>query len=343
MNDDPPPHSPLPSSLLSVAVPLLDHMISTSVTLPLEMLEAAATYSQLKGHHTHHITVRFYSYALEPVQATGGLILSPDTLYSEAIPVDLILIPALWRNPLTQIRKNQPLIQWLSQQHQESALISVGGTGVVFPAEAGLLDKQPAATHWFYLEKLQRRYPAIDFKPHHLITRSGRIYCAGSVNSVADLMVHLIKMIMGASIALNVEQQFSHEIRKPYEETCFTSDYTSIHHDEAIILLQEWLKSHYSQDITLADMSNIAGLQGRTLSRRFKQATNLSPAAYLKRIRLQHSRELLKNSNLSIAEIAVSIGFNDPDYFSRTFARHYQLTPSDFRKSVREKLFQLDS
>ncbi|MDD7804675.1 MAG: helix-turn-helix domain-containing protein [Endozoicomonas sp. (ex Botrylloides leachii)] len=325
----------------TIAVPLVEHMIATSISLPLEMLEAAVTYSQLKGSHRYSTKVHFYSSSLTTVSATGGLTLSPDTLYSAVAPVDLILVPALWRNPLSQLKKNQPLVQWIKQKYQENALISVGGTGVVFPAEAGLLNDQPAATHWFYLEKLQRYYPAVNFKPHHLITQSNRIYCAGSVNSIADLMVHLIKMMMGVSIALKVEQQFSHEIRKPYEETCFSSGQLSHHQDEAIVLLQEWLTNNYSKHITLADMSALSGLQRRTLSRRFKNATSLSPLTYLKQIRLRQSRDLLKNSNLSIAEIALSTGFNDPDYFSRVFFQHYQSTPSNFRKSVREKLFQL--
>ncbi len=240
------------------------------------------------------------------------------------------------------VRKNRILLQWIKEQHQGSATFSVGGTGVVFLAEAGLLNGQPAATHWYYLERLQHHYPAVEFKPHHLVTRSGRIYCAGSVNSVADLTVHLIKMMMGKSIALRVEQQFSHEIRKSFEETCFTEDHVTTHQDEVIVMLQEWLQTHYQDELSLADMSNISGLHVRTLNRRFKQATNLSPMGYLKELRLRQARELLKSTNLGIAEIALQVGYNDPDYFSRCFHKHYQIKPTDFRRSVREKLFQLN-
>ena len=326
---------------LAIAAPLIDHMISTSVTLPLEMLEAAATYSRLNSRSYFDIHINFFASTLEPVRATGGLTLFPDTVFSANDAPQLILIPALWRNPLIHARKNPTLIQWLKKQHQQNALIAVGGTGVVFPAEAGLLDHQPAATHWFYLKTLQQHYPSIHFKPHHLITRSGNIYCAGSVNSVADLMVHLIKIIMGPTVAMQVERQFSHEIRKSYEQTCFTSSSVSSHHDEAIVLLQAWLQTHYAHPISLADMSKKSGLQQRTLSRRFKYATNLSPLAYLKQLRLQQAKELLNNSNLSIGEIALSVGYQDADYFTRVFTQHYQLTPSAYRKSVREKLFQL--
>ncbi|MDP0562032.1 MAG: helix-turn-helix domain-containing protein [Candidatus Endonucleobacter sp. (ex Gigantidas childressi)] len=331
----------LDSAPIKIAVPLLQHMIATSITLPLEMLEAASTYSHLEGNYCP-VEVIFCSATHDKVRATGGILLSSDTLYPNTGNADLVLLPALWRNPLTEITKNNELVSWLIKQHSNGALILVAGTGVVFLAEAGLLHKQPAATHWFYLEKLQRRYLDVNFKPHHLITRSGRIYCAGSVNSVADLAVHVIKTVMGSSVALRVEQQFSHEIRKSFEETCFPQDDNSNHHDEAIVLLQEWLNKHYQDNVSLSDMSRVSGLHIRSLSRRFKQATSLSPAYYLKNIRLRKSRELLKSSNLCVAEIAISIGYDDPNYFSRSFYKQYQLTPSNFRKSVREKLFSLN-
>ena len=329
-----------PSTQLNIAVPLVNNMISTSITLPLEMMEAASTYSQMEGNKKL-LNVNFYAETRTAIKAAGGLLLHPDTSYDETSNADLVLVPALWRNPITQIRKNINLISWLRKQHENNALISVGGTGVVFLAEAGLLNNQPAATHWFYLQKLQQHYPNIDFKPHHLITHSGRIYCAGSVNSVADIMVHIIKIVMGASVAIRVEQQFSHEIRKSFEETSFTMIGTTPHKDEAIVLLQEWLNNNYQQDISISDMSRISSLHYRTLGRRFRKATNYSPMTYLKRLRLRQSIDLLKNSNLSIHEIANSVGYNHPEYFSRSFYKQYKLTPTDYRKSVREKLFRL--
>ena len=63
---------------------------------------------------------------------------------------------------------------------------------------------------------------------------------------------------------------------------------------------------------------------------------------YVRKIRLDQGRDLLKNTNLSIVEIAQQVGYTDADYFSRLFKRYYQLTPSEFRRSVRGKLFYLN-
>ena len=328
-------------TLNRVLIPMVEHMIATSVSLPLEMLEAGLTYKRLHNGN-HDLETRFCANSLDPLQATGWLKLIPDCLLDESGQGDLILVPALWRNPVPVVRKHPELIQWLNRQYDNGATFAVAGTGVAFMAEAGLLDHQPAATHWFYLEKLQRCYPLIDFKPNHLITRSDRIYCAGSVNSVADLMVHLLGMALGETVAHKVEQQFSHEIRRSFKDTYFSDDHATVHQDEVIVELQGWILENYASDIDIDHLCEQSGLNRRTLSRRFKQATGSSPLLYLKKHRLDQARDLLKSTDLSIAEISLQVGYCDPDYFRRLFKQHYQLSPSDFKRSVRGKLFYLD-
>ncbi len=324
-----------------VLVPMVEHMITTSITLPVEMLEAGLTYSRMEGL-TDSFDIRFISETPKPVTATGGLKIIPDLTLADAGKGDLILVPALWRNPIPVVRKHPALVQWLQGQHKNGAVISVAGTGVAFMAEAGLLDHQPAATHWFYLERLQQYYSAVDFKPHHLITRAGNIYCAGSVNSVADLMVHLIGIVLGESVAHKVEQQFSHEIRKPFRDTHYADDHTTSHQDESIVSVQAWLLKNFDNEIGLDLLCTISGLNARTLNRRFHQATGDSPMNYLKKLRLDQARDLLKNTDLGVTEIALQVGYSDPDYFSRLFKRQYHLSPTSFRRSVRGKLFYLN-
>ncbi len=337
--DDPP--FGLPHGLRRVMVPLVEHMITTSVTLPLEMLEAATTYAgALAGKK--NLDVRFCARTLAPTVTTGGLSLTPDCTFSQSGAGNLILVPALWRNPLPVVRKNPDLVAWLRQQYGDGALFVAAGTGVAFMAAAGLLDQQPATTHWFYMEKLQRFFPTVSFKPNHLITRAGRIYCAGSVNSVADLMVYLIGVALNDAIAQKVEQQFSHEIRKPFRDTHFADDHTTTHKDEVIVALQDFIRHRFSDDLSIEQLCQLSGLNYRTLNRRFQQATRTAPMEYVRNIRLDQARDLLKGTNLGIAEIAEQVGYSDGDYFSRLFKRRFQLPPSAFRKSVRGKLFHLN-
>ncbi|PJE80483.1 HTH-type transcriptional regulator CdhR [invertebrate metagenome] len=333
-------NTPFPLTLHTVIIPIVERMIITSVTLPLEMLQAANTYTQLQGR-TSLIRTHFCRHTNQPEKTTSGIVLNPDSLLSQTEKADLVLLPALWRNPLPIVRRNRPLIQWIIEQYNAGTHFAAAGTGVAFLAEAGLLNDKPATTHWYYLHNLQKRYPRVKFKPNHLITQSERIYCAGSVNSVADLMIHIIRLSLGNTIAHQVEQQFSHEIRRPMEDSYFTDGHPTTDDDETIIVLLDWLQQHFTQELTLQDISDAAGLTPRTLARRFKAVTQEAPMKYLQKLRLHQASELLRKTNLNIIEIALQSGYNNPNYFSRLFRAHYQLTPAAFRKSVRSKLFSI--
>ena len=81
------------------------------------------------------------------------------------------------------------------------------------------------------------------------------------------------------------------------------------------------------------------GLSARTLSRRFKLATGLSPQAYLQTLRIAQARDLLRHSNLTISDIAWQTGLQDVSYFGQLFRRHTGMAPLAYREAVRGKLF----
>jgi AraC-like DNA-binding protein len=77
----------------------------------------------------------------------------------------------------------------------------------------------------------------------------------------------------------------------------------------------------------------------RTLNRRFKAVTGMTPLAYLQQKKIANARELLQHSNLSIADVAAACGFPDVSYFCAQFKKQMAMTPRDYRNSVRAKLF----
>ncbi len=68
--------------------------------------------------------------------------------------------------------------------------------------------------------------------------------------------------------------------------------------------------------------------------RKIKALTGASPSCFIRRIRLHLAVEMLNNSNNSIADIAYNVGFSDPKYFSRVFAREFGYPPSLLRKNL---------
>ncbi|RRJ84529.1 GlxA family transcriptional regulator [Aestuariirhabdus litorea] len=321
-----------------IAVP---QMLGTSVSLPMEMLHAADSYRHLS--HTPHSPLQIQVAAMGPesILMAGGLRILPDTTIDQVQTSDLVLVPALWRNPVPVLRHCSPLVKWLARQHRGGAVLCAAGTGVCLLAESGLLDGRPATTHWYYFDRFSERYPRVHLQRDHFITEAEGLYCAGSVNSVADLMVHIIEQFYDRDIASRVEQQFSREIRKSYDQIYYSLSDARNHPDEAIIRVQQWLQDNHAREINSEQMAAQADMSLRTFNRRFRAATGLSPRQYLLRLRIEAAKELLRHSDLDINAIAAACGFNDDAYFARSFKRQERVTPSDFRRSVRSKLFSL--
>jgi len=325
--------------MYTAAALLYPHALATSVTLPFEILQAASQMASVKSRSGPQVRTLLAAPETGLMSLASGLTLQPDTTFSELPALDLLLLPAIWRNPMPTIAAMRNWQEMLRRFAGAGTRICSVGTGSCLLAEAGLLHGQPATTHWNYFDQFARRYPEVQLKTRHLITQSGNIYCVGSVNSIADLMVHIAEEWFGSRIARAIEHQFSPEIRRSFRAAAYQGEADSSHHDETIIEAQQWLQEHLGDSVSMAELASRLHLPTRTLNRRFRQATGLSPQSYLQRLRINHAKELLRHSNLGIAEIAWQLGLQDASYFSQLFRRHSGVSPLRYREAVRGKLF----
>ena len=218
--------------------------------------------------------------------------------------------------------ENNGLVNWLDQSWQDSSQVIGVGTGNCLLAQAGLLDGHPATTHWHYVDQFKRDYPKVALKPDFFITQSERIYCAASLNALADIIVHLINQHYGRAAAQNVERNFSHEIRKPYEDQRYLEGAVDKHPDELIAQIQFWLRTNLSTDLSLEELASQFGLSQRSFTRRFKAATGVRATQYWQQLRIETAKELLASSNLTIQEIADQVGYQDQGHLARLFKLH---------------------
>ena len=316
-------------------------MLSTSALLPLELLHAAETLYRANKQNNPQLSVTKTSITGDVVTSHTGIKLGADCAIEDCGHADVIFLPALWRNPRPIIAKNQKVIPWLIEQYENGAVIAGVGTGCCFLAEAGLLNGKPATTHWYFFDHFQKWYPDVDLKRQYFITKAGNLYCTGSVNSLADLTVNFIQRYYSQDIAAHVERHFFHEIRRAYEQDTSLLDPSERHHDETIVQTQIWMQNNLDKEITFAQLADLFRMSLRSFNRRFKQATGITPLAYLQKVRMQTAKDLLQTSNLSITEIGYKVGFQDAAYFSNLFKKVHGVTPSEYRTTVRKKLFSV--
>lgn len=324
-----------------IVVFAIEGALASSLALPLEMLSAAAQHRRAHGPRTtaRPLVLRVVAEQAAPVRMAGGLELRTDEAAAQVEEADLAILPSLWRSPYATVQRHPAVDACVRRLAERATPICAVGTGSYFLAAAGLLDERPATTHWSFFDDFARRFPAVRLQRRHLITHSGNFYCAGSVNSVADLMVHFISELFGEAAARQVESQFSPEIRRRFEAHGFIDGEAGAHPDEAIWMAQDWMLAHLAEPQRVSEIAARAGLSTRSFNRRFRGALGTTPSAFLRKARVAAARELLRASNLGIAEVAARCGFADPGHFSRSFSAATGSSPQDYRRRVRGKLF----
>lgn len=97
-----------------------------------------------------------------------------------------------------------------------------------------------------------------------------------------------------------------------------------------------WLEEHYSENITLDEMADVAGFSPKYFCRLFSKMTGRSPIDYLNCYRIDRASEMLLGTEKSIIDIAAECGFYDLSYFVKVFKKYKGLPPGQYRKRLGE-------
>lgn len=95
---------------------------------------------------------------------------------------------------------------------------------------------------------------------------------------------------------------------------------------------KDYIASSYSYPITVEDVADYTGISRSYLFRAFQAYQKQSPKEYLTEYRIRQACHLLRETGLSVASIAYSVGFEDNLYFSKAFKKKMQMSPSQYRK-----------
>ena len=101
---------------------------------------------------------------------------------------------------------------------------------------------------------------------------------------------------------------------------------------DAIKQVHAFLKEHYRGHYTIEELSVRFKMSPTVLKKCFKGVYGNSVYAYMKKYRLQMAERLLKENKLTIGEIALQIGYQNPNKFTSAFRTEYGMTPTEYRK-----------
>ncbi len=138
----------------------------------------------------------------------------------------------------------------------------------------------------------------------------------GETGPAADTLCRTLALSVLEAYLAALEQETHPESRQP----------------AALIKARALIRSRYGEKLSLSLLAREAGISSNHLIKLFRKHHGSTPAAYLWNLRLDHSAVLLKETGLSIAEIAYRVGFENPFHFTRRFRERFGTTPRDFRK-----------
>jgi AraC family transcriptional regulator len=93
----------------------------------------------------------------------------------------------------------------------------------------------------------------------------------------------------------------------------------------------DYIHDHLEQEIKLADLAELLGMSQFHFSHLFKQTIGIAPYQYLLQQRIERAKQLLKQTDQSVIEIALSCGFNSHSHLSKQFRQITGLTPTAYR------------
>lgn len=308
-----------------VALYVCPQTVTSSLALAHDAFQAANFYAGRELFRLLQVSVDGAAVA----GSIGSLAVDGDLAL--AAQADILLLPAIGARVDLALAHNRPLLEWLrlpAPQQQRASFCSAA----FLLAGAGLLDGRRATTHWALEARFRRLFPKVSLQIEQLLTHDGPLYCSGGALAALDLCLYLIAREGGELLARQVANTLVFEHGRGLQ-TQFAARLPSADHgDSAIGKLQRWLDGCYAQPLSLEAMAQQVHLSSRTLLRRFKLATGLTPNDYLQRLRICAAETRLAHSSEAVEQVAVSVGYADRAAFAKLFKRITGNTPNEYRR-----------
>jgi len=241
---------------------------------------------------------------------------------------DAIIICGGWN---AERYDNVALQRWLRQLSRHNVVLGAAEMGAYVLARAGLLSGYSATIHWHCQNAFKERYPDTDLRDQLFVIDRKRMTCAGGV-SCLDMMIQDIQLRHGKALAAEVADQVLYSSSRDAEHA-----QRELAPGEQVAVPQlirkaiEFMEANVERTIKIPQLAESLGLSQRKLERLFGKHFDCSAVAFYRKVRLQHARALLTQTDMSVLDICVACGFSSSSYFSKSYAEQFGMRPRDHR------------
>jgi len=303
-------------------------VIDTFAMLPfvsaMEPLRAANRFSgrdlydwKILGPGTHRVTAN----NAMPVEVDGSI--------HDANKFNRLIVCGP-HNP--HLYKNSKAIRALRQHASRGTLIGSLDSGSYLLAQADLIKKRRCTIHWENLPGFREAFPQLTVSSELFEMDDGLFTCAGGTAAL-DMMLAIVRQDHGNDLAEQVADLFiatdTRDASAPQRRGIVAR--AGVYHPGVVSCI-ELMESNLEQPISTTELASMIGISARQLERLFRAHLHTTPTLYYQRIRLRAGHDLLRQTSMSVLEIAAAVGFTSADYFSRRFRVLYGYSPTDARR-----------
>jgi transcriptional regulator GlxA family with amidase domain len=260
-----------------------------------------------------------------PAVASSGVTVTPDfEVGADVQDLDLLLVCS-GGNP-TRFR-DRTTMAWLKKLARRGVTIGGVSGGPFVMARAGLLKGRRCTVHWDYMPAFQESFPDVELTRSLFVIDDDRITCSGGVAGL-DLMMALITRDHGHGLAAAVSDWFLHtQVREGAGPQRMDLRFRLGVADEKLLVALKAMESNIEAPLTRGELARLAGISLRQLERAFRAHVGRGVHAHYLLLRLNRSRQLLRETSLSVMEVGIASGFASASQFARAFRRTFGLSP----------------
>lgn len=307
----------------SVGFLLLDKFTLISLASAVEPLRMA---NQLSGQELY----RWHTFSLgnEPVWASDGVPITPNASWNNPWVADTLFVCGGVGVQSVVTREH---VTWLKALARQSRRLGGICTGSWALARAGLLDGYECSVHWEFLAAMQEDFPRVSMSAS-LFTLDRNRFTSSGGTAPMDMMLHLIGREHGRELSAAISEMFVYErIRNEQDHQRVPLKHVLGTHQPKLQEIVALMEANLEEPISLDNLAEYVELSRRQLERLFQKYLNCTPSRYYLRLRLIRARQLLKQTSMSLIELAAVCGFVSTPHFSKCYREYFGVPPSDER------------
>lgn len=260
-----------------------------------------------------------------PVPASCGMTMTPTVAIDTLEPASIVFVcagAAVKRQADTQLNTT---LRRLAGKHAALGALCCGAYAL---ARAGLLDQCKAAVHWDQLSAMREAFPRVSFSDQLFVIDRQRYTCGAGVAPL-HLMLAIVRGDLGATVASDISTLLILErMREQSDQQRVPLQARVGQFNARLLEVAALMEANVEEPLELGDIAALAGISRRQVERLFKRYVGQAPAQFYLELRLRRAQELLRQTSLTVTEIAFACGFRSTPHFSNSYRCLFGCAPS---------------